>query len=153
MSAYHEAFWIFVGTTGPIIALANVVTFGQATDAVVRLREQDKRPAEVPPGTSRPRAEFFRILRLGHIYFVSLSFAFSLTLTLLAALSLWSQSNIIPGPVVIGLLVITFVLLFILGACSASFTRRLEDLRAAQPVLAKDIDARGTERTSVELGP
>ncbi len=41
MSAYHEAFWLFIGTTGPIIALANVVTFGQATDAVVLLREPD----------------------------------------------------------------------------------------------------------------
>ena len=131
MPAYHEAFWIFIGTTGPIIALANVITFGQATDAVVRLREEDRRRPEVPSGRSRLSAELFRILRLGHIYFVCLSFASSLALTLFGALSLWSQSNFIPGPVVIWLLVLTFALLFVLGACSSSFTRRLEDLRAS----------------------
>jgi hypothetical protein len=148
MPAYHEAFWIFIGTTGPIIALANVVTFGQATDAVVRLREHDKGPAVVRPGTSRGRAEFFRMLRLGHIYFVCLSFALSLTLTLLAAFSLWSQSDVMPGPWVFLLLIITFVLLFILGACSASFTRRLDDLRAARPSLVNDLDACETAEVS-----
>jgi uncharacterized membrane protein YccC len=135
MSAYHQAFWAFVGTTGPIIALANVLTFNDATYAVARLRRNDRKsaPEDREPasvlGKDRVRAEFFRILRLGHIYFVGLCFALSLTLTLLAAFALWQRTDIIAGPWVIVLIIITFTLLFILGACSAAFKRRLEDLQ------------------------
>jgi hypothetical protein len=131
MSAYREAFWIFVGTTGPIIALANVITFGDATTAVVKLRDQDRKwgPA---PGQNRVKSKFFYLLRRGHIYFVGLCFALSLTLTTLAAFALWLQTNIIAGPWVIALIIITFVLLFILGACSASFKRRLKALQESQ---------------------
>ena len=127
MSAFRETFWAFVGTTGPIIALANVLTFGDATDAVVRLRDQDRKP--VPPGGKNwVKAKLFRLLRLGHIYFVGACFALALALTLLAALSLWQHKNVIAGPWVIVLLIITFALLFTLGACSAAFKRRLDDL-------------------------
>lgn len=128
MSAYHEAFWIFVGTTGPIIALANVLTFGDATDAVNRLRDQDPNPTSFSEERG-VRAKFFHLLRLGHIYFVALCFALALTLTLLAAFSLWQEADIIAGSWVIALLVVTFILLFILGSCSASFKRRMEDLQ------------------------
>jgi hypothetical protein len=48
MSAYHELFWAFVGTTGPIIALANVTTFGRATTAVAELRDLDRKWTPVP---------------------------------------------------------------------------------------------------------
>lgn len=142
MSAYRETFWAFVGTTGPIIALANVLTFSDATYAVARLRVYDSKsvpedrksvPEDQQPtsdaGKDGARTKFFRVLRRGHIYFVGLCFALSLTLTLLAALALWQHSDIIPGPWVIVLIIITFVLLFILGACSAAFKRRLEDLQ------------------------
>jgi hypothetical protein len=53
-------------------------------------------------------------------------------LTLLAAFSLWWQKNVIAGPWVIVLLSVTFALLFILGACSAAFKRRLKDLRESE---------------------
>jgi hypothetical protein len=142
MSAYRETFWAFVGTTGPIIALANVLTFSDATYAVARLRVYDRKsvpedrksvPEDQQPtsdaGKDGARTKFFRVLRRGHIYFVGLCFALSLTLTLLAALALWQHSDIIPGPWVIVLIIITFVLLFILGACSAAFKGRLEDLQ------------------------
>lgn len=128
MSAYHETFWVFIGTTGPIIALANVITFSQATDALTLLPEKDRSPG-LDAGKSSRRSGFFRFLRRWHIVFVAVCFACSLALTLLAALSLWQHKDSIPGPVVIGILVFTFVLLFILGACSASFARRLDDLR------------------------
>lgn len=131
MSGYHEAFWIFVGTTGPIIALANVITFGDATTAVVRLRDQDRvwKPAD---GENQVKSKVFYLLRRGHIYFVGLCFALSLTLTTLAAIALWQQTDIIAGPLVIALIIITFALLFILGACSESFKRRLEALRESR---------------------
>ena len=128
MSAYHEAFWVFIGTTGPIIALANVITFSQATDAVALLPEKDRSP-ELDADKSTLRSGFFGFLRRWHIVFVAVCIACSLALTLLAALSLWQHKDRIPGPVVNGILVFTFVLLFILGACSATFARRLEDLR------------------------
>jgi hypothetical protein len=131
MSNYHEIFWAFVGTTGPIIALANVITFGDATTAVVKLSDLDRKWTPVP-GQSRVTSGFFYLLRRGHIYFVGLCFALSLTLTTLAALALWQQSDIIAGPVVITLIISTFVLLFILAACSESFKRRLKDLRESQ---------------------
>jgi hypothetical protein len=131
MSAYHDLFWVFVGTTGPIIALANVITFGDATTAVAKLRDLDRNWTPVP-GERQVRSKFFYHLRRGHIYFVGLCFALSLTLITLAALALWQQSDIIAGPWVITLIIITFVLLFILGACSESFKRRLEDLRESQ---------------------
>jgi type VI protein secretion system component VasK len=76
--------------------------------------------------------EFFRLLRLGHIYFVGLCFALSLTLTTLAVFALWQRTDVIAGPVVIALLIITFALLFILEICSASFRRRLTKLREPQ---------------------
>jgi FtsH-binding integral membrane protein len=126
MSAYHEAFWAFVGTTGPIIVLANVVTFGHSTDAIVRLRARDRNWAKVP-GKNWASTELFRLLRLGHLGFVGVCFALSLALTILAALSLWQRTDIIAGSGVIALLIITFVLLFILGVCSASFKRRLSN--------------------------
>jgi hypothetical protein len=137
MSAYREAFWAFVGTTGPIITLANVITFGDATTAVTKLRDQDRKSASVP-GQNRVKTEFFRLLRRGHIYFVSLCFALSLTLTTLAAFALWQQTDIIAGPWVIALIIITFTLLFILGACSASFKRRLKDLQESQKADKKE---------------
>lgn len=145
MSAYREAFWLFVGTTGPILALANVLTFSDATYAVARLRRYDRKSdpedrkltcedqkSDPVPRKDRMRIEFFRLLRLGHIYFVALCFALSLTLTLLAAFALWQRTDIIAGPWVIVLIIITFALLFILGACSASFKRRLDDLQKCQ---------------------
>jgi hypothetical protein len=128
MAAYDESFWVFVGTTGPIVALANVVTFGQATDAVALLRVRDRRSVPVP-GENRVRTEFFRLLRRGHIYFVGLSFAFSRIFTTLSAFALWERENIIAGPWVIALIITAFALLFILGACSAALTRRLSALR------------------------
>jgi hypothetical protein len=131
MSAYPEMFWAFVGTTGPIIALANVVTFGQATDAVVRLRDEDRK-AILEHEEKRAKKRIFRILRLGHIYFVSVCFALSVVLTMLAAFALWRHENSLAVPGVIALLIITFALLFILGACSASFSRRLADLEESQ---------------------
>jgi hypothetical protein len=131
MSAYPETFWAFVGTTGPVIALANVVTFSQATDAVVQLRDEDLKPV-LEHEEKRARKKIFRILRLGHIYFVSVCFALSVVLTMLAAFALWRHENSLAVPWVIALLIITFVLLFILGACSASFSRRLADLKESQ---------------------
>jgi uncharacterized membrane protein YhaH (DUF805 family) len=131
MSAYHEIFWAFVGTTGPIIALANVITFGDATTAVVKLHDIDRKWTPVLE-ESRVKSRFFYLLRRGHIYFVGLCFILALTLTTLAGLSLWQQSDIIAGPLVIAFIIITFVLLFILGACSESFKRRLEDTRESQ---------------------
>ena len=127
MSAYHEAFWVFVGTTGPIIALANVITFGDATTAVAKLRNQD-RNWNPDPGQNEVKSRIFYLLRRGHIYFVGLCFVLSLTLTTLAAFALWQQTDIIAGPWVIALIFITFSLLFILGACSESFKRRLKAL-------------------------
>jgi hypothetical protein len=127
MSAYHELFWAFVGTTGPIIALANVTTFGHATTAVAKLRDLDRKWTPVP-GQNPIRSGFFYLLRRGHIYFVGLCFALSLTLTILAALALWQQSDVIAGTWAITLIIITFVLLFILAACSESFKRRLKAL-------------------------
>jgi hypothetical protein len=131
MPDYHEAFWIFVGTTGPIIALANVITFGDATTAIVKLREQDREWKSVD-GQNWVKSKIFYLLRRGHIYFVGLCFALSLTLTTLAAVALWQQTDIIAGPWVIALIIITFALLFILGACSESFKRRLKALREPQ---------------------
>jgi hypothetical protein len=126
MSAYREAFWVFVGTTGPIIALASVLTFGQATDAWAYLRDQDW--STTPPPGKKPTGwpKFWRFMRQSHIYFVILSFALSLTLTMLAAVALWQRTDIIDGPWVIALIFITFVLVFILGACTASFRRALK---------------------------
>jgi hypothetical protein len=131
MSDYHDMFWVLVGTIGPIIALTNVVTFGHATNAIARLRARDRNWANVP-GKNRVSTEFFRFLRLGHIYFVGLCFALSLTLTTLAVFALWQRTDVIAGPVVITLLIITFALLFILEICSASFRRRLTNLREPQ---------------------
>jgi ABC-type glycerol-3-phosphate transport system permease component len=123
MAAYREQFWVFVGTTGPIIALASVLTFGQATDAWHYLRKEDK---------ESKGSRFWRLMRLSHIYFVVLSFALSLTLTILAAYSLWQRTNAINGPWVIALIFVTFVLVFILGACTASFKRRQKRAEASQ---------------------
>jgi hypothetical protein len=131
MSDYHEAFWIFVGTTGPIIALANVITFGDATTAVAKLRDQDREWNPVS-GQNRVKSKIFYLLRRGHIYFVGLCFALSLILTTLAAFALWQQTDIIAGPWVIALIIITFALIFILGACSESFKRRLKALPESQ---------------------
>lgn len=78
------------------------------------------------------KSRFFYLLRGGHIFFVSLCFALSLTLTTLAAFALWWRSDVMPGPWAIALVIITFILLFILAACSESFKRRLEDLRESQ---------------------
>jgi uncharacterized membrane protein YccC len=129
MSAYREGFWAFVGTTGPIIALASVLSFGQATDAKTLLGNQDRRSASSPDEDGRDR--FWRIMRLSHIYFVILSFALSLTLTMLAAVALWQRTNVMDGPWVMVLIFITFVLVFVLGACTASFKRRLNSLQSA----------------------
>ena len=131
MSAYHDMFWAFVGTAGPIIGLANVITFGDATTAVANLRDEDRNWTP-DPKQNPVKERFFYLLRRGHIYFVGLCFALSLTLTTLAALALWQRSDIIAGPWVIALIIITFVLLFILGACSESFKRRLEALKESQ---------------------
>ena len=122
MSDYHEAFWVFVGTTGPIIALASVLTFGQATDAWALLRDEDRQ------STHSRGDRFWRLMRLSHIYFVILSFTLSLALTLLAAVALWQRMDVIDGPWVIVLISVTFLLVFILGACTASFRRRLNPL-------------------------
>jgi hypothetical protein len=129
MSAYHEQFWVFVGTTGPIIALGTVLTFGQATDARAFLREQEERRSTPDTCESWRHFKFWRFMRRSHFYFVILSFVLSMTLTMLAAVSLWRQTNTIDGPWVIALIFMTFVLVFILGACTASFNRRLDPLR------------------------
>jgi hypothetical protein len=128
MSAYREPFWVFVGTTGPIIALATVLTFGHATDARAYLRGPNEKSAP-DPGESERHFRFWRFMRRSHFYFVILSFALSLTLTMLAAVALWQRTNIIDGSWVMALIFITFVLVFILGACTASFRRDLDPLR------------------------
>lgn len=38
--AYHETYWTVAGTTAPVIALAAIVTTGQATDLIVRWRDE-----------------------------------------------------------------------------------------------------------------
>jgi hypothetical protein len=130
MSAYREGFWLFVGTTGPIIALANVLTFGQATDAQVFLRDED--PQSQPQPGDHLGDKFFRLLRRGHIFFVTLCFLLSVALTMLAAFSLWQRANVLAGSWTIALLIITFALLFVLGACSAALRRREHRIRRGQ---------------------
>lgn len=124
---YHESFWILIGTAAPIIALANVVTFGQAMDAKARLSSQGR-----DRDFSTPRKTFFSLLRLGHPYFVGLCFLASAALIILAAASLWQEKDVWAGFWTIFLLGATLILLFILGVCSASFNRKLEDWKIAQ---------------------
>jgi hypothetical protein len=139
MSTYHEAFWVFVGTTGPILALANVVTFSQATDwFAVRDKErelaavgrQSGKGSEDTNGEQQERSDrFYKFLRDGHIWFVGLCFSLSLILTTVAAFALSWQRTVFPGPPgVIGLIIATFVLLFVLGACSAALGRRMAQI-------------------------
>ncbi len=139
MPTYHEAFWVLMGTIAPIIALANVVTFSQATDAVIYLRKKDRQQKQSSGNNSQQSSgnnslidRSFSLLRHGHIYFVGLCFALSLVLILLAALSLWQREDAIAGSWVIALLLVTFLLLFVLGACSASFNRKLAAEKAAE---------------------
>jgi peptidoglycan/LPS O-acetylase OafA/YrhL len=124
---YHEPFWTLIGTVAPIIALANVVSFGQAMDAKARLSPQET-------DFSTLGKAIFSLARLGHPYFVILCFLSSGALIMISATSLWLKEDALPGFWVIVMLAATLILLFILAVCSASFNRKLEDWKIARNI-------------------
>jgi peptidoglycan/LPS O-acetylase OafA/YrhL len=124
---YHEPFWTLIGTVAPIIALANVVSFGQAMDAKARLSPQEN-------DFSTLGKAIFSLARLGHPYFVILCFLSSGALIMISATSLWLKEDALPGFWIIVMLAATLILLFILAVCSASFNRKLEDWKIARKI-------------------
>lgn len=116
-----------IGTVAPIIALANVVSFGQAMDAKARLSPQEN-------DFSTLGKAIFSLARLGHPYFVILCFLSSGALIIISATSLWSKEDALSGFWTIVMLAATLILLFILAVCSASFNRKLEDWKIASKI-------------------
>ena len=115
MSDYHSDFWLLAGTIAPIIAIANVLTFGQAFAANSYRRQHSI--------VTRPKSDHLHhrlghLISRAHIFWVAVCFAGSFAVTFLALLSLWQKRDAAPGWLAIALLCATTLLLFVLGACS-----------------------------------